>query len=78
MYQRGLLIHLQAVVLNSQLIRRLVWEEDGYVGELKELFLPNDTQSSELNMERSWLGVAEYLDIADADPVVLEGWYLGT
>jgi hypothetical protein len=68
---------MQAVVLNSQLIRRLVWEKDGYVGDLKELFLPNDTESSELNVERSWLGIAEYLDI-NADPEKLKGWYLST
>ncbi|KAK5272198.1 hypothetical protein LTR99_010698 [Exophiala xenobiotica] len=65
----------KAVVLNSPLIRRLVWEEDGYVGDLKELFLPNDVQSSELNMERLWYWehVAEYLGI-NADLEKLDGW----
>lgn len=71
------LIRLQAVVLNSPLIRRLVWEKDGYVGDLKELLLPNDTQSSELNMERLWWWdrVAEYLDV-NVDPETIRGWHL--
>jgi hypothetical protein len=49
------------------------------VGDLKELFLPNDVQSSELNMERLWYWehVAEYLGI-NADLGKLDGWHIST